>query len=70
MFLRTGEFAESNGFLSPQWGGFIIYNVKRDTKEGSPKHITLELKHVMKTFLEQLRLLIGIPPKVELLTIV
>uniref|UniRef100_A0A6P8J182 GPI transamidase component PIG-S-like n=1 Tax=Actinia tenebrosa TaxID=6105 RepID=A0A6P8J182_ACTTE len=57
---KDGDVAESNAFLSPQWGGFVIYNINRTNLENN--HVELEMRSVMSTFISQLKLLLGGQP--------
>ena len=61
-----GQRAEVDAFLSPRWGGLMIYNVAGPTENATlPDPVLLDMKRVMETFLSQLRLLIGINKQVE-----
>lgn len=64
----TGKQSRSNAFLSPQWGGIMIYNMYRTASENdtSPQRIAVDMKPVMNTFLSQLKLLLGVTPVVSI----
>jgi len=64
----VGERSSSNAFLSPQWGGIMIYNVQRTALENNTKsqQITVDMKPVMNIFLSQLKLLLGWKPVVSI----
>ncbi|XP_020619442.1 GPI transamidase component PIG-S-like isoform X2 [Orbicella faveolata] len=61
---KDGERSSSNAFLSPQWGGIMIYNVERTAIENNtkPQQIAVDMKSVMNIFLSQLKLLLGWKP--------
>nr|XP_058955244.1 GPI transamidase component PIG-S-like [Pocillopora verrucosa] len=61
---KDGELSSSNAFMSPQWGGIMIYNLPRTTSTNNtkPQQMTVEMKPVMKVFLSQLKLLLGMMP--------
>ncbi|XP_077996090.1 GPI-anchor transamidase component PIGS-like [Glandiceps talaboti] len=59
---EKGESVNSNAFLSPRWGGIMIYNSAQP--EGNvtlPELVEVDIKEVMEVFLSQLRLLVGVP---------
>ncbi|PFX17280.1 GPI transamidase component PIG-S-like isoform X1 [Stylophora pistillata] len=58
---KDGELSSSNAFLSPQWGGIMIYNLPPTTTTNNtkPQKITVEMKPIMNVFLSQLKLLLG-----------
>lgn len=64
----TGKQSRSNAFLSPQWGGIMIYNMYRtaSVNDTSPQWIAVDMKPVMNTFLSQLKLLLGVTPVVSI----
>lgn len=64
----VGERSSSNAFLSPQWGGIMIYNVQTTALENNTKsqQITVDMKPVMNIFLSQLKLLLGWKPVVSI----
>lgn len=61
---KDGELSSSNAFLSPQWGGIMIYNLPPTTTTNNtkPQKITVEMKPIMNVFLSQLKLLLGMMP--------
>lgn len=62
MRTKEGGQSKSNAFLSPQWGGVLIYNLQRTTSVNgsSPQSIGLDMKPVMNIFLSQLKHLLGL----------
>lgn len=62
IYIYTGGQSKSNAFLSPQWGGVLIYNLQRTTSVNgsSPQRIGLDMKPVMNIFLSQLKHLLGL----------
>ncbi|KAJ7333891.1 hypothetical protein OS493_015984 [Desmophyllum pertusum] len=64
MKTKDGELSGSNAFLSPQWGGIMIYNLQRTVAENNtkPQKIAVDMKPVMSVFLSQLKLLLGLMP--------
>nr|XP_006825320.1 PREDICTED: GPI transamidase component PIG-S-like [Saccoglossus kowalevskii] len=58
-----GDTVTNNAFLSPRWGGIMLYNSPRDTSGNVtlPDTVDVDMKTVMEVFLSQLRLLIGVP---------
>ena len=64
----TGERSSSNAFLSPQWGGIMIYNLHRTTSMNntSLQRIAVDVNPVMNIFLSQLKLLLGVIPVVSM----
>lgn len=66
LYMRTkeGEQSKSNAFLSPQWGGILIYNLQRtaSTNASIPQRIAVDMKPVMNIFLSQLKHLVGFTP--------
>lgn len=57
MSIFSGKVAQSNAFLSPQWGGIVIYNVN---KTHASHTIKIDMDTVMQVFISQLKLLLGI----------
>ncbi|CAG5134746.1 unnamed protein product, partial [Candidula unifasciata] len=59
----NGEKLPSNAFLSPRWGGILIYNAEQDnaTISSSPaQSIQVNMHRVMEVFVSQIRLLLNI----------
>merc|ERR1712000_48025 len=55
--------SNTNAFVVPQWGGVLIFNVP-NAKNSLPVSLSLDeqaLKPVMNVFVEQLKLLLGVP---------
>ncbi|XP_067128042.1 GPI transamidase component PIG-S [Centruroides vittatus] len=63
---EKGSQVDTNAFLSPRWGGFLIYNVP-PLKENAtlPRRIDIDMKKVMEVFISQLQLLLGLPNPVK-----
>lgn len=63
---EKGAYLDTNAFLSPRWGGFLIYNLP-PLKENAtlPRRIDIDMKKVMEVFLSQLRSLLGIPNPIK-----
>lgn len=60
-YIAKGKYSEINAFITPQWGGIIIYNLKKN--DSSEFHFTVPLLYpIMKIFLTQFRQLLGISP--------
>ena len=65
IILLTDEPSSTNAFLSPRWGGILVYNVANPPENVTYPHaVTLDMRLVMEVFVSQLRLLIGINPQV------
>ena len=56
----AGNRVASNAFLSPRWGGILIYNTETPGNGTAPTTISVDVKRVMEVFLTQLRLLLNI----------
>ncbi|XP_072044480.1 GPI transamidase component PIG-S-like [Amphiura filiformis] len=57
-----GDQVSTNAFLSPRWGGVMVYNVQDPTNNTElPAEVMVNMHSAMEVFLSQLRLLIGIP---------
>lgn len=61
---NTGQATESNSFLIPRWGGFMVYNVEVPENASLPHPVELDMQLVMQVFVSQIRLLLGITSKV------
>ena len=61
---------QTNSFLSPQWGGILIYNIAppRDN-ETLPIRPNIDMKKVMEVFLAQVRLLLNLHVQVSRITL-
>ena len=57
---------ESNAFLSPRWGGFLVYNIEVPENASIPAEASLDMRRVMEVFAAQLRLLLGVHSQVIL----
>nr|KAG5714377.1 hypothetical protein BaRGS_018594 [Batillaria attramentaria] len=57
---QNGERLSSNAFLSPRWGGIMIYNVEVPKDAPLPAPVEIDTKTMMEVFLTQLRLLLNI----------
>ena len=57
-----GDQVPTNAFLSPRWGGVMVYNVEDPANDTVlPAEIHINMQSAMEVFLSQLRLLIGVP---------
>ena len=59
MYVLQGEKVTSNAFLSPRWGGVMIYNPKDQESE-----VKVDMHKVMEVFVSQIRLLLNIDGQV------
>ena len=59
-----GEAVDSNAFLSPRWGGFMVYNANLGENASVPMEMELDMQPVMEVFTAQLRLLLGFQQQV------
>ncbi|XP_033102241.1 GPI transamidase component PIG-S-like [Anneissia japonica] len=51
-----------NAFLSPRWGGVLVYNTPENVEDKSERDpLKVDMQYVMEVFVGQLRLLLGIP---------
>ncbi|KFK38171.1 hypothetical protein AALP_AA3G078200 [Arabis alpina] len=61
--LPNGEISKTNGFISPMWGGVIVWNPRNcDKDSGSPSRNTIspqDLEQIVEVFLGQFRQLFG-----------
>jgi hypothetical protein len=66
-YFDVGVYSPTNAFLSPRWGGVLIHNVyeRREGNGSTPHTITVDMTAIMKVFLMQIRLLLGIKPVVS-----
>ncbi len=63
----SGDQVDTNAFLSPRWGGMMVYNVQDPANNtGLPTEISVDMHSAMEVFLSQLRLLVGIPAQVRI----
>ncbi|URD77274.1 succinate dehydrogenase ubiquinone iron-sulfur subunit [Musa troglodytarum] len=64
--LPSGEISKTNGFISPMWGGIVIWNPPQCTGDSQKKNLegsTLppqELEKIFQVFIAQLRMLFGL----------
>ncbi|XP_071945400.1 GPI transamidase component PIG-S-like [Antedon mediterranea] len=56
-----GNQSPYNAFLSPRWGGVLVYNTPEDGEVDNEGRLKVDMQEVMEVFVGQLRLLIGIP---------
>ena len=54
-------------FLIPQWGGVVFYNHGNVTSD--PDIVDVRMERVMPVFVKQLKLLLGIPSEVRVITV-
>lgn len=59
----------SNAFLSPRWGGVMIYNVDVPSSAKLPYPVELDMHRLMEVFLTQIRLLLNIEVQVNVLLV-
>ncbi|KAL0744215.1 hypothetical protein Bca4012_085728 [Brassica carinata] len=61
--LPNGEISKTNGFISPMWGGVIVWNPRNcDKDSGSPSRNMIspqDLEQIVEVFLGQFRQLFG-----------
>lgn len=57
---------QTDNFLVPQWGGVTFYNVKNFNQDGDQRRLFIQMRSVMKVFVSQLQLLLGLPNPVSL----
>lgn len=64
---ESGEPSSTNAFLSPRWGGLLVYNVNMTSESVTEKTVSVDvdMRHVMSVFACQLRLLLGIHSTVQ-----
>ena len=56
----TDDHHSYTSFLSPQWGGLVVYN-----HNSSDQHVHVDMHQVMPTFITQLKKLLGLPELVK-----
>ncbi|EDO47558.1 predicted protein, partial [Nematostella vectensis] len=60
---KDGSSVPSNAFLSPQWGGIVVYNMDDVPSNTSlPLRMALDTRHILTVFITQLKLLLGAEP--------
>lgn len=59
---ESGKASSTNAFLSPRWGGLLVYNVNVTSDS---KVVDIDMRHVLSVFASQLRLLLGIHSTVQ-----
>lgn len=57
---QNGKQVPSNAFLSPRWGGIVIYNIAVAENVTVRPTVSIDMRLVMDVFLTQLRLLLNI----------
>ncbi|XP_076461379.1 GPI-anchor transamidase component PIGS-like [Babylonia areolata] len=57
---ENGAAVASNAFLSPRWGGILIYNADAPGNKTHIPTVHVDVKRVMEVFITQLRLLLNI----------
>lgn len=56
----SGQASSTNAFLSPRWGGLLVYNVNVTAEDVAVRQQqTVDMRHVLSVFTSQLRLLLG-----------
>nr|XP_010927561.1 GPI transamidase component PIG-S isoform X1 [Elaeis guineensis] len=64
--LPDGETSKTNGFISPMWGGIVVWNPPMCSKDSQRTYLakniisTQELQKIFQVFIGQLRLLFGL----------
>ncbi|XP_008797152.4 GPI transamidase component PIG-S [Phoenix dactylifera] len=64
--LPDGETSKTNGFISPMWGGVVVWNPPMCLKDSQRTHLTesiistQDLQKIFQVFIGQLRLLFGL----------
>ncbi|XP_044500940.1 GPI transamidase component PIG-S [Mangifera indica] len=64
--LPNGDISRTNGFISPMWGGVIVWNPRSCLKDSESKHTTRhtmsaeDLQEVFEVFMGQFRQLFGL----------
>lgn len=61
----TGSLLKSDAFLSPRWGGVMIYNIDKSNSNGTSELVQLDMHKLMQVFVAQLRLLLNIQPQIS-----
>ena len=72
LYIRDEEdkHIRTNSFLSPQWGGILIYNIAPPREnESLPIRPNIDMKKVMEVFLAQVRLLLNLHVQVSRITL-
>ncbi|XP_048583102.1 GPI transamidase component PIG-S isoform X2 [Nematostella vectensis] len=60
---KDGSSVPSNAFLSPQWGGIVVYNMDDVPSNTSlPLRMALDTRRILTVFITQLKLLLGAEP--------
>ncbi|XP_065830779.1 GPI transamidase component PIG-S-like [Oscarella lobularis] len=57
---KTGQNVASNAYLSPRWGGIVVYNPETADGEESAKAVTVPTSSIMSVFISHLKLLLGL----------
>ncbi|KAK2187452.1 hypothetical protein NP493_165g06010 [Ridgeia piscesae] len=58
------DLSTTDAFLSPRWGGVLVYNVATPPENATyPHKVMLDMRRVMEVFVSQLRLLLGVNPQ-------
>lgn len=63
-----GKQLPSNAFLSPRWGGILIYNTEQKDANASSslaQSVQIDMHRVMEVFVSQVRLLLNIHAQVN-----
>ena len=54
-----GQASSTNAFLSPRWGGLLVYNVNTSVDSVTERQQNVDMLPVLSVFASQLRLLLG-----------
>ncbi|KAK3762447.1 hypothetical protein RRG08_009836 [Elysia crispata] len=57
---NSGSLLKSDAFLSPRWGGVMIYNIDKGNSNQTQTTAKLDMHRLMKVFVAQTRLLLNI----------
>ncbi|KAK6176585.1 hypothetical protein SNE40_014841 [Patella caerulea] len=64
---KNGNKVKSNAFLSPRWGGVMIYNVPEfNSSAALPYLVQVDMRQVMEVFVSQIRLLLNVNSAAQL----
>ncbi|GFS10068.1 GPI transamidase component PIG-S-like [Elysia marginata] len=61
----TGSLLKSDAFLSPRWGGVMIYNLEKNKSNQTLETVQLDMHKLMEVFAAQIRLLLNIQAQIS-----
>ena len=63
LYIKTekNSYSKSNSFLVPRWGSMMFYNIENAKDFQGTLHHVVDVKFVIRSFLEHFRTLVGIP---------